>query len=504
MQLNEDETRQKYIDDVAQTKAWRTSSESCDDILHSTTLELPAAAVNSSCSCRLHSDILPPSAAVAAASSTTCQHSQLLFNTPAGSRHRESIISSHRLPLPPSPCSTIYAPKNSGGRHNTSCLTTFTPRHSVRDLTIVTDQTPKPLKFDSPFSTPCSNSGHFRKLSSPTLADWTADDKENMLPPPTPSTPMLPPASGTPLAPPNIFAPNSSLLASSASISRRRNTLRRSSIFTPSFRKKAQVTAAAEADQTPGTCSYRKASLRTPSSSCIVVRTSSTHTPGISSTLRATPIVHHESKKIKKLGGGSAAAAGSNGNATTIEETGQGRIIPTKQGYLYKKSGSSRMYRRKYVTLCDDGTMTYYPSFQAYVDNIGGKEIHLQHVTVKVPGQKPTGLKSSTTTSTISAATPARISSASMATPSAAAKNAAENTANNNGGHSSSDEFDKDTTVSVPDNKTAAAVPAKTPKRKRHRLSDETVESQPPTSLFELVIVSLDSRMWHFQVLIFT
>ena len=485
MQLNEDETRQKYIDDVAQSKAWRTSSESCDDILHST-LELPAA-TNSSCSCRLHSDILPPTTAA----SSTCQHSQL-FTTPSGSRHRESIISSHRLPLPPSPCSTIYAPKNSGGRHNTSCLTTFTPRQSVRDLTIVTDQTPKPLKFDSPFSSPCSSSGLFRKLSSPTLADWTADDKENMLPPPTPSTPMLPPAIGTPLAPPNLFAANSSLLASSASISRRRNTLRRSSIFTPSFRKKAQVTAA-EAEQTPGTCSYRKASLRTPSSSCIVVRTSSTHTPGIS-TLR-TPVVQHESKKIKKLGGGSAAA--SNGNATTIEETGQGRIIPTKQGYLYKKSGSSRMYRRKYVTLCDDGTMTYYPSFQAYVDNIGGKEIHLQHVTVKVPGQKPTGLKSSTTTSTISAATPARISSASMATPST--KNAPENAANN--GHSSSDEFDKDTNVSVPDK--TAAVPAKTPKRKRHRLSDETVESQPPTSLFELVIVSLDSRMWHFQVLKF-
>ena len=32
--------------------------------------------------------------------------------------------------------------------------------------------------------------------------------------------------------------------------------------------------------------------------------------------------------------------------------------------------------------------MTYYPSFQAYIDNVYGKVIDLAHVTVKLPGKK--------------------------------------------------------------------------------------------------------------------
>ena len=45
------------------------------------------------------------------------------------------------------------------------------------------------------------------------------------------------------------------------------------------------------------------------------------------------------------------------------------------------------------VILCSDSVMTYYPSFQAYCDNVDGKEIQLGHVTVKIPGRKPTGIK---------------------------------------------------------------------------------------------------------------
>ena len=170
-----------------------------------------------------------------------------------------------------------------------------------------------------------------------------------------------------------------------------------------------------------------------------------------------------EPKKAKKLG----------------EETGQGRIIPIKQGYLYKKSGSSRMYRRKYVTLCSDGTMTYYPSFQAYVDNLHSKEIHLQHVTVKIPGQKPTGLKSA-------GLGPAdRPTPAGLGPPDPVA------------GCSSSDEAEKEADKEVVHAEEKKAE-LKTPKRKRHRLSEEG--GVEPSSLFELVIVSLDSRQWQFQL----
>ena len=86
-------------------------------------------------------------------------------------------------------------------------------------------------------------------------------------------------------------------------------------------------------------------------------------------------------------------------SATPVKESpkafvsGPGRLIPVKQGYMYKRSGTSRLYKRKYVTLCEDSVLTYWPSFQAYVDNVDGKEIQLSHVTVKVPGRPPTGVR---------------------------------------------------------------------------------------------------------------
>nr|XP_023016995.1 centaurin-gamma-1A [Leptinotarsa decemlineata] len=75
---------------------------------------------------------------------------------------------------------------------------------------------------------------------------------------------------------------------------------------------------------------------------------------------------------------------------------GSGRAIPLKQGYLYKRSSKplNKEWKKKYVTLCDDGRLTYHPSLHDYMDDVHGKEISLQYVTVKVPGQKPRGSKS--------------------------------------------------------------------------------------------------------------
>ncbi|XP_075231189.1 centaurin gamma 1A isoform X2 [Lycorma delicatula] len=79
-------------------------------------------------------------------------------------------------------------------------------------------------------------------------------------------------------------------------------------------------------------------------------------------------------------------------------ELGSGRAIPLKQGYLYKRSSKAlnKEWKKKYVTLCDDGRLTYHPSLHDYMDDIHGKEISLQYVTVKVPGQKPRGSKTIT------------------------------------------------------------------------------------------------------------
>lgn len=77
-------------------------------------------------------------------------------------------------------------------------------------------------------------------------------------------------------------------------------------------------------------------------------------------------------------------------------DIGVGRAIPLKQGYLYKKSSKplNKEWKKKYVTLCNDGILTYHPSLHDYMDDVHGKEIPLQYVTVKVPGQKPRGSKS--------------------------------------------------------------------------------------------------------------
>ncbi|XP_022919737.1 centaurin-gamma-1A isoform X2 [Onthophagus taurus] len=77
-------------------------------------------------------------------------------------------------------------------------------------------------------------------------------------------------------------------------------------------------------------------------------------------------------------------------------DIGSGRAIPLKQGYLYKRSNKplNKEWKKKYVTLCDDGRLTYHPSLHDYMDDVHGKEISLQYVTVKVPGQKPRGSKS--------------------------------------------------------------------------------------------------------------
>lgn len=87
-----------------------------------------------------------------------------------------------------------------------------------------------------------------------------------------------------------------------------------------------------------------------------------------------------------------------------LSELGVGRAIPIKQGYLYKRSSNSlnKEWKKKYVTLCDDGRLTYHSSLHDYMDDIHGKEIALNCITVKLPGQRPRGSKSILTNSTLS------------------------------------------------------------------------------------------------------
>ncbi|NXA43492.1 AGAP3 protein, partial [Eudromia elegans] len=72
------------------------------------------------------------------------------------------------------------------------------------------------------------------------------------------------------------------------------------------------------------------------------------------------------------------------------DSIGSGRAIPMKQGILLKRSGKSlnKEWKKKYVTLCDNGVLTYHPSLHDYMQNIHGKEIDLLRTTVKVPGKR--------------------------------------------------------------------------------------------------------------------
>lgn len=86
-----------------------------------------------------------------------------------------------------------------------------------------------------------------------------------------------------------------------------------------------------------------------------------------------------------------------------LSEFGSGRSIPIKQGYLYKRSSSSlnKEWKKKYVTLCDDGRITYHSSLHDYMDDIHGKEIALNCITVKLPKSQKPRSKSILTNSTL-------------------------------------------------------------------------------------------------------
>ncbi|XP_031700559.1 arf-GAP with GTPase, ANK repeat and PH domain-containing protein 2 isoform X5 [Anarrhichthys ocellatus] len=67
------------------------------------------------------------------------------------------------------------------------------------------------------------------------------------------------------------------------------------------------------------------------------------------------------------------------------------RGVPIKQSILWKRSGSSlnKEWKKKYVTLSNNGPLSYHSSSSDYTQNIHGKEIDLLRVTVKVPGKRP-------------------------------------------------------------------------------------------------------------------
>uniref|UniRef100_UPI0037E8A319 arf-GAP with GTPase, ANK repeat and PH domain-containing protein 1-like n=1 Tax=Semicossyphus pulcher TaxID=241346 RepID=UPI0037E8A319 len=132
-----------------------------------------------------------------------------------------------------------------------------------------------------------------------------------------------------------------------------------------------------------------------------------------SSSLPSTPVISH--KEIGKAARGEkqegatpgsvrsatrrrtprfAGRRGSDSNRRSADfkgDLGSGRCIPIKQGILLKRSGNSlnKEWKKKYVTLSNDGILSYHSSVHDYMLNAPGKEMDLLRVTVKVPGKRP-------------------------------------------------------------------------------------------------------------------
>uniref|UniRef100_A0A670KLL0 Arf-GAP with GTPase, ANK repeat and PH domain-containing protein 3 n=1 Tax=Podarcis muralis TaxID=64176 RepID=A0A670KLL0_PODMU len=168
------------------------------------------------------------------------------------------------------------------------------------------------------------------------------------------------------------------------------------------------------------------------------------------------------------------------------DSIGSGRAIPIKQGVLLKRSSKSlnKEWKKKYVTLCDNGVLTYHPSLHDYMQNIHGKEIDLLRTTVKVPGKR---LPRATTS----------------AAPSASPKTnglAKERSSIQFPGGSSKSGATASPKLEPP--------PSPHANRKKHRRKKSTGTSRPDGAgtvaeeqdeSFEFVIVSLTGQSWLFE-----
>ncbi|KAG5836279.1 hypothetical protein ANANG_G00252910 [Anguilla anguilla] len=108
-----------------------------------------------------------------------------------------------------------------------------------------------------------------------------------------------------------------------------------------------------------------------------------------SSSLPSTPVISH--KEMRGVSGEPARQRLEKRAADGKGDVGSGRSIPIKQSILLKRSGNSlnKEWKKKYVTLSNNGMLSYHSSVNDYMLNNHGKEIDLLRVTVKVPGKRP-------------------------------------------------------------------------------------------------------------------
>ncbi|KFO98356.1 Arf-GAP with GTPase, ANK repeat and PH domain-containing protein 3, partial [Calypte anna] len=166
-------------------------------------------------------------------------------------------------------------------------------------------------------------------------------------------------------------------------------------------------------------------------------------------------------------------------------------------GILLKRSGKSlnKEWKKKYVTLCDNGVLTYHPSLHDYMQNVHGKEIDLLRTTVKVPGKR---LPRATT-----AAAPS-------ASPKANGLAKERSSAQLTGGtaNGTADSLSSSPNISSAASPKLEPPPSPHANRKKHRRKKSTGTTRPdgpstaaeePDEPFEFIIVSLTGQTWLFE-----
>ncbi|XP_034027907.1 arf-GAP with GTPase, ANK repeat and PH domain-containing protein 2 isoform X2 [Thalassophryne amazonica] len=172
--------------------------------------------------------------------------------------------------------------------------------------------------------------------------------------------------------------------------------------------QKKQAALLASCKSLPNSPSHSGGS--TPGSASFPGQASNGLSSGYAYSLPSTPVVGHRELRVAPVGeGGSSINSRSLKNiphrrpslfknrdsdkkaADAKSDLSSIRGTPIKQSILWKRSGSSlnKEWKKKYVTLSNNGTLSYHSSSSDYIQNIHGKDIDLLRVTVKVPGKRP-------------------------------------------------------------------------------------------------------------------
>ncbi|TSL82572.1 Arf-GAP with GTPase, ANK repeat and PH domain-containing protein 3 [Bagarius yarrelli] len=210
-----------------------------------------------------------------------------------------------------------------------------------------------------------------------------------------------------------------------------------------------------------------------------------------------TPI-RKQSKRRSNIFTSRKASEQSKSAECKTDSIGSGRAIPIKQGILLKRSGKSlnKEWKKKYVTLCDNGVLTYHPSLHDYMQNVHGKEIDLLRTTVKVPGKRP----------------PRAVATiAPTASPKSNGLSKDRSTLQLGIGATANGTLDSLSAVAGLGGPTSPKLeppPSPHANRKKHRRKKSTgitradglsAGNEEHEESFEFIIVSLTGQMWHFE-----